>query len=222
MKILMVSSECVPFAKTGGLADVCGALPLDLKKLGHEVRVIMPKYKKIDSKKFRLKKRIKAIRIPMDRPGSPEEASVLEGELAKGIPVFFIDNKFYYERDELYRTSEGDYPDNDRRFVFFSRAALEVAKAVDFQPDIIHCHDWQSALIPVYLKISLTDFGRIISIHLKPSSFCSAGEGLSGGSRFPFGALRSVILLIWLFSIRKVISELSALLKPISSPLSSG
>ncbi|MCK4532481.1 glycogen synthase GlgA [bacterium] len=152
MNILIAASECVPFAKTGGLADVTGALPKALKELKHDVRVIMPRYKKIDAKKFNLK--VIARNIPVSFGNKVELATVMEGKInsKSSIPVYFVDNEKYYNRDELYRTSLGDYSDNGERFIFFSRAVLEVAKAINFKPDVIHCNDWQTGLIPAYLK----------------------------------------------------------------------
>jgi starch synthase len=152
MNVLLAASECVPFAKTGGLADVTGALPKALKKLKHDVRVIMPRYKKIDAKKFNLK--VIARNIPVSFKDKVEFATVMEGKInpKSSIPVYFIDSEKYYNRDELYRTSLGDYPDNGERFIFFSRAVLEATKAIDFKPDVIHCNDWQTGLISAYLK----------------------------------------------------------------------
>ena len=125
MKVLLCSSEIVPFAKTGGLADVAGALPLALEELGVEVRVAMPKYKTIKN-------------------ATPK--------LGKNILVYFIENEKYFNRDNLYGEKTGDYPDNLERFAFYSQKTMELLKDEDFQPDIIHCNDWQSALIPIYLK----------------------------------------------------------------------
>jgi starch synthase len=150
MRVLLCASECVPFAKTGGLADVVSALGKILPKNKVETCVILPKYKVIDERKFRLKKIINEIIIPIgDRY---EKASIWQGKLQKETIVYFIDAGKYFAREYLYRSPEGDYPDNNERFIFFSRACLEATKAVNFQPDIIHCHDWETALIPAYLK----------------------------------------------------------------------
>src|SRR3989338_8330717 len=137
MKVLLCSSEVVPFAKTGGLADVAGALPLALENIGIEVIVAMPKYKAIDEAKFGLKK------LNQD---------IYTAKLGKGIIVYFIDNKKYFDREGLYGTKEGDFPDNLERFSCFSRRVLDLLPQIKFKPDVIHCHDWQSALIPIYLK----------------------------------------------------------------------
>jgi len=140
----------VPFAKTGGLADVSGVLPRAIKAQGYDVRVIMPKYGIINNQKFGLKTLAKSLAIPVG--GKVTIVSILEGELERGIPAYFIDYKPYFEREELYGTSEGDYEDNAERFILFSRAVLEAIRAIGFQPDVIHCNDWQTGLIPVYLK----------------------------------------------------------------------
>lgn len=125
MKIAICASEVVPFAKTGGLADVTGALPLALEALGHEVIIIMPGYKQITDKK---------------------------SVIGKNIRVYFIENDFSFGRDGLYGDKKGDYKDNLKRFSYYCKESLKLLKEIGFTPDIIHCHDWQSALIPVYIK----------------------------------------------------------------------
>jgi starch synthase len=127
LKVLYASSEVVPFAKTGGLADVAGSLPLALKDLGVDVRVIMPKYASV-------------------------KAEGDQAVLGEDIPVYFVKNDDYFGRKELYGDKFGDYPDNLDRFIFFSHEVLERCKAENFAPDVINCNDWQTALIPVYLN----------------------------------------------------------------------
>jgi len=150
VKVVFASFECAPFVKVGGLADVVGSLPKFLKKQKIDVRIIIPLHKKIDIKSFKLKKLEKKVLIPISN--EIIEGSIWEGKLNKNIKVYFVENKKFFDRDEVYATSEGDYPDNPLRFIFFSRAVLEILKAVDFKPDIIHCHDMQTGLIPAYLK----------------------------------------------------------------------
>lgn len=152
MKILMAASECVPFIKVGGLADVVGTLPGFLKKKKHDVRVFIPKYGQIDEKKFALKPLAQRLLIPVGK--RIETATIKEGKLNGGVTVYFIENDGYFNRPDVYRTDEGDYTDNRERFIFFSRAVIEAAKALNFRPDIIHCHDWQTAIIPALLKTS--------------------------------------------------------------------
>lgn len=155
MKILFATSEMVPFAKTGGLADVCGSLPGELASLGHEVCVVMPRYKKIDPARFGLNKIIDGLEISLG--SEKKSAKVYAARHQDKVTVYFIDNLEYFGRDELYGTPMGDYPDNDARFIFFQKAALEFLKAVNFKPDVVHCHDWQTGLIPVYLKTVYKD-----------------------------------------------------------------
>ena len=150
LKILYLSAEVVPFAKTGGLADVAGSLPKAVHALGHDIRVAMPRYGRIDPDKFGLKQVLPAFPVPMDK--QMEEASILEGSLAPGIPVYFIENGKYYDRDGIYM-----YPDDAERFIFFCRSSLEMLKRLDWCPDIIHCNDWHTAIIPNWLKTVYKD-----------------------------------------------------------------
>ncbi len=142
MKIAMCASEVVPFAKTGGLADVTGALPLELESLKQEVIIIMPRYKAIQEPKFSIQ------RLKPD---------ISYAVIGKNIKVYFIESDIYFSRDGLYGDKTGDYKDNLDRFSYYSRRALELLKEINFKADIIHCHDWQSALIPVYLKTLYKD-----------------------------------------------------------------
>ena len=148
MKILLVSSEAIPFAKTGGLADVSGALPKALARLGQEVTLILPKYRQVDEKRFPLGKTSLELKVPVGQRLEPAEVYAVEME--PNYRVLLIRKDSYYDREHLYGSPSGDYEDNAERFIFFCRAVLEAART--FSPDIIHCHDWQSALVPVYLK----------------------------------------------------------------------
>lgn len=150
MRIVFVASEMAPFAKTGGLADVMGVLPREIQSLGQEVICFLPKYKKIDVSRWPLKEAIDRLQIPV---GSEiETGRVHRIDDPGGIKIFLIDQPEYYSRDELYGTPLGDYPDNDRRFVFFQRGVLEALRKLELKSDLIHCHDWQTGLIPAYLK----------------------------------------------------------------------
>ena len=137
MKIVMCASEVVPFAKTGGLADVAGALPLALEEEGEEVIIVMPRYKSIQDSKFNIK-RLKG--------------DVSYSTVGKNIKVYFIENDAYFNRDNLYGEKTGDYPDNLDRFSFYCKKVLELLKEINFKPDVIHVHDWQASLVPVFLK----------------------------------------------------------------------
>ena len=137
MKILLAASEVVPFAKTGGLADVAGALPLALEDLNEEVIVAMPYYKAVSSSKF------KTVRVKGD---------ISYSVMGNNIKVYFIENAKYFDRDGLYGDKNGDHKDNLERFSYYCKRTLELLKEINFKPDIIHVHDWQACLIPVYLK----------------------------------------------------------------------
>ncbi len=155
-KILLVASEIHPFAKTGGLADVVGALPRALIKLGCEVALIMPKYKSVSPEKYRLKYEINGLSVPMGM--GDMSADVLSTHLGDTqVKAYFIQCDRYFDRDGLYGTSEGDYHDNAERFAFFCRSTLELLRALDWYPDVIHLNDWQTGLIPAYLKTLYAD-----------------------------------------------------------------
>lgn len=170
LNILMVASEVVPFAKTGGLADVAGALPIYLKRAGHEVRVVMPKYASINSSKFQLEPFHSPMGVWM---GNHEEwCQVHRAFIEKNIPVYFIDHDIYFNREGLYHDKNmNDYLDNPRRYAFFSRAALQLCIDLDFRPDIVHSNDWQTALCSAYLKVwhkdtpALAGAASVLTIH---------------------------------------------------------
>lgn len=150
-KILFVASEVVPFAKTGGLADVVGSLPRALMQLGCEVAVVLPKYKNISPEKYKLKLEIKDMAVPM---GMGEMSTdILSTRLGDTHgTVYFVRNDRYFDRDGFYGTPEGDYHDNAERFAFFSRAVLEMLKALNWYPEVLHLNDWQTGLVAAYLK----------------------------------------------------------------------
>ncbi|MBN1882237.1 MAG: glycogen synthase GlgA [Deltaproteobacteria bacterium] len=153
MRIVIVSPEAVPFAKTGGLADVAGALPGELAELGHEVRLVMPLYRMVRDRGFAPPAIDKTVRILVGERTVEGSIHVMESPNPDGrFTTIFIGNSEFFDREGLYGIKGEDFPDNASRFVFFSRAVLEALKAVDFIPDIIHVNDWQSGLIPLYLK----------------------------------------------------------------------
>ncbi|MDC4203608.1 MAG: glycogen synthase GlgA [Candidatus Manganitrophus sp.] len=149
LNIMMAASEAAPYAKTGGLADVVGALSKALAARGASVSVFLPFYSQIDQSRFPLKSTGQTIAVPVS--GRLETGEIFSHELA-GVQYYFIKNDPYFNRPGLYGTNEGDYTDNAARFVFFSRAVLESAKTLDLRPQIVHSHDWHTGLIPVYLK----------------------------------------------------------------------
>ncbi len=149
MRIAFVASECVPFAKTGGLADVVGALPKALAAQGLEVEVIIPRYRA--TKPGPTLAAHRSVTMPL-RSGF-QFASIQDGGGSDGVRHYLVDCPVYFDREGLYQDSKGiDYPDNYLRFAGFSLAALEFLKRSPVPPAIIHCHDWQTALLPVYLR----------------------------------------------------------------------
>jgi len=147
MHIAFAASECVPFSKTGGLADVVGALPPALAYLGHEVTVYVPRYR--STKLENPRKIISSITVPFD--DRYRFCSVLDGGIRSGVQFYFIDYPPFFDREALYGTPLGDYHDNAERFALFCRAVLEASKILG-SPDLFHCHDWQTALIPILIK----------------------------------------------------------------------
>ncbi len=148
MNILFVASEVAGYAKSGGLADVSSALPKALKKLGHNIKVVMPRYYSIDKKEL---KSLGEMAVPM---GSLGEfwCEVFIGNMG-GVEIYFIDYELYFGRANLYTDSKGlAYGDNDERFIFLSKASFELAKKIDFIVEIIHANDWHTAIMPLLLK----------------------------------------------------------------------
>jgi starch synthase len=145
MRILFVASEGLPFSKTGGLADVIEALPKELVSQGHEVAVVLPRYRGTQVKHIA----VKSLTVPMG--ASLRFPAIADGLRPHGIQYFFVDDSEFFDREQLYGVGGRDYPDNGERFAEFARASIELAKQV-WVPDVIHCHDWQSALVPVFLR----------------------------------------------------------------------
>jgi starch synthase len=144
MNVLFVCSEAVPFIKSGGLADVAGSLPQELIRSGTDVRVVLPKYEDIPSEWNDKMVTIKELNVPLAWRNQYCRLQVLEHN---GATYYFIDNEYYFRRRGLY-----GYGDDAERFAFFCRAVLEAIPYMDFKPDVLHCHDWHTGLIPVFLK----------------------------------------------------------------------
>src|SRR5271163_2538840 len=147
MHIAFAASECVPFSKTGGLADVVGALPRALVAAGHQVSVYLPRYRQ--TKLSDAQTVVRSITVPFD--DHYRFCSVVTGGSHSGVRFYFVEYPPYFDRDALYGGPVGDYPDNAERFALFSRAVLEASKILGV-PHVFHCHDWQSALVPVLLR----------------------------------------------------------------------
>ena len=151
MKIAMIASECVPYVKTGGLADVVGALPGILRKMGHEVMVVLPLYSMIDYKRHHLQPFLDSMGVWM---GNALEWCTVHQVDMQDTPVYFIESHKYFSRSGIYHdASFNDYLDNPYRFGFLTRAGLQLCKDTGFKPDIVHAHDWHTALAPAFLKI---------------------------------------------------------------------
>ena len=150
MKILFASSEISPFSRAGGLADVSCNLPLALARMGHEVFIVTPKYRQTRNIKPPLKLLNTHLEVPIS--WMKKTAQIFQASIDDQVTVYFIGRDDLYDREGLYGNEYGDYQDNAERFIFFSRAVLELGLALDLRPDIIHCNDWQTGLIPVYLK----------------------------------------------------------------------
>jgi starch synthase len=166
MHIAFVASEGVPFSKTGGLADVVGALPRALAALGHQVSVYLPRYRQ--TKLTDPAVVVRSITVPFD--DKHRFPSVVTGGSQGGVRFYFVEYPPYFDRDGLYGTPAGDYPDNAERFTLFSRAVLEASKILGV-PQIFHCHDWQAALVPVLLRTvyaedpAFREAGTVFTIH---------------------------------------------------------
>ncbi|HUN89403.1 MAG TPA: glycogen synthase GlgA [Terriglobales bacterium] len=167
MQIVFAASEGVPYSKTGGLADVVGSLPPALVQLGHQVSVYLPRYKqtKLPPESHTV---ISSLTVPFD--DKYRFCSVIDGGTHSGVQTYFIDYPPFFERDSLYGTSLGDYRDNAERFALFCRAVLEASKILGV-PELFHCHDWQTALIPILLRSVYEDdpaferVGTVFTIH---------------------------------------------------------
>jgi starch synthase len=194
MRILFAASEALPYAKTGGLADVIEALPRALVKLGHEVAVFMPRYRGVKSGSVVMP----SLTIPQGtRLRFP---AIVNGSVLRGVRYFFLDDPFYFDRDGIYGDKSREFPDNAERFTEFSRATIEMAKHI-WTPDVFHCHDWQTAMVPALLRSSygddpvVKDIPVVFTIHnigyhgvFPPESLARAGipQGLfhPGGIEF--------------------------------------
>lgn len=147
MNIIFTASEATPFAKTGGLADVCSALPVALSKLGHNVAVMIPAYRQIEAAGLPIEVTDLSYTIPIGKKN-------VTGGIAKStlpgsdVPIYFIKHDRFFHRDGLYNSAGVDYQDNCERFIFFCRAVFEAIQLLGLRPDVIHANDWQTGLIP--------------------------------------------------------------------------
>ncbi|MBN2274293.1 MAG: glycogen synthase GlgA [Bacteroidales bacterium] len=151
LKILLVASECVPFAKTGGLGDVAGTLPRFLQKLGHNVVIVMPLYSLIHQAKYKIQPVIQEMNVSLGH--EQFTCGVRKTTLPESVPVYFIDYDPFFKRPHIYHNDDySDFPDNPVRFAFLSKAALQLCHELNFSPDIVHANDWHTAILPAFLK----------------------------------------------------------------------
>src|SRR5580704_3845598 len=189
MKILFVASEALPYSKTGGLADVVEGLPKALSEMGHDVAVFLPRYRgnKMTSTI------ISSLSIPLgDTLRFP---ALAEAAPVAGVRYYFLDDPQFFDRDGLYGDRPGDYVDNAERFAELSRASIEFMKRV-WLPDVMHCHDWQSALVPVLLRTQYSNDSNVRSIPVVFTIHNMAYQGM-----FPREAMRRIGLPDRLFAI---------------------
>jgi starch synthase len=170
MQVLFAAAEAVPFAKTGGLADVIGALPRALDRRGHLVTVFLPCYRSVWIAGAPIDRTPVNLRVPLG-------TELVEGSVYTSVPpggnvvYYLIDQPEYFNRRGIYGENGSDYSDNAERLIFFNRAVLEAIRALGIRPDVVHCHDWHTGLIPVYLKTSYRQFpelertGSLVTIH---------------------------------------------------------
>ena len=189
MKILFVASEGLPFSKTGGLADVVEALPKSLVALGHEVTVLLPRYRNTRA----VSVAVPSLTVPLGDglrfPG------IVEGGTLHGVYYYFVDDPEFFDREQLYGIAGKDYPDNAERFAELSAAAIEFCKRV-WMPDVIHCHDWQAGLVPVFLR---TRYAKDSAMQEVPVVFTIHNMGYHGA--FPPDAMKRIGLPDSLFGI---------------------
>ena len=184
LRILFVASECAPYAKTGGLGDVVAALPKALRRLGHDIRIVLPLYNSIDRGKYGIAPEAPAC-VHM---GGGEEnwigvhAAILEEE----VPVWFVDYERFFGRPGIYDHADKEYPDNAFRYALLSKAAMQICKDRNFIPNVMHAHDWPSALVAVFLKTwdrvlsPLSTTASVLTIH-------NIGyQGIYHASAFPY------------------------------------
>jgi len=188
VKVLFIAAEVAPLAKVGGLADVAGSLPKALRALGHDVRVAMPKHGSIDETRHHLQPVLDSFPVPTGE--GDKEAFVMQGILGTGVPVYLVGNQEYFARPNVY-----GYDDDGRRYAFFSRAVLEMLSRLDWQPDVIHCHDWHTALIINMLKTiyaedpSFAPIATVFTIHNLAYQGVFGADLLDFAGLTPYGLL---------------------------------
>ncbi len=183
LKVLVVGAECTPFFKVGGLADVVGSLASALRAMGHDVRVILPRYRPIDGRRFALKRVDRFIDVPAGSVARTTE--IVESDVT-GVPTYFVWDERFFGRDQVY-----GQPDESMAFVFFSRAVIEFLRAIDWTPDVLHAHEWHTGCAVAYLALRgkrdacLKNIASVFTIHNL------LYQGMSGDELFRFAGLGS-------------------------------
>ncbi len=191
LKILFVTSEVVPFVKTGGLADVSAALPQMLAEMGHEVRIVVPKYGAVDDRKYKIHEvvRLKDLHVQIGEKDVvfSIKSCFLPGQKVR-VQIYFLDNQEYFgSRNSLYidPVTGEDYPDNDERFMLLATSVFELISKLGWIPDIIHCNDWQTGLVPAYLKTIYKDNEQFAQFKTLFTIHNLAYQGIFPKSSFP-------------------------------------
>ena len=183
LKILFVAAECAPFYKVGGLADVIGSLPQALRAMGHDVRVIIPRYRPIDATAVRVKRVDRFIDVPTADTARTTE--VVESNFT-GVPTYFVWDERFFGRDKVY-----GQPDELMAYVFFSRAVIEFLRVIDWTPDVLHAHDWHAGPALMYLatrgrrEAQFKSIASLLTIH---NLFF---QGAGGNALFRFAGFKS-------------------------------
>jgi starch synthase len=187
LRVLFLSPEVVPFAKTGGLADVAGALPGALKRLGVDARLSLPLYRMVREKDFDMRPVLENLKVPIGK--EKLAANILETQTEDGVPVYLIEREDMYDRPNLYGTAEGNYYDNLERFTFLAHASLKLIEHISFRPNVIHCHDWQTGLIPALIKGPYADVPFFSDIRCVFTIHNLGYQGLFSAEKLPLTGL---------------------------------
>jgi starch synthase len=196
MHIVFAASECVPWAKTGGLADVVGALPPVLVRMGHRVTTFVPYYRSVARRLPDLPTVLESVTIPFTH--YQRYVRVLDGGMHEGVQIYFLDCPEMFDRENFYATPSGDYLDNWERFAVFSRGVIEASKILGV-PDVFHAHDWQAALVPIYMR-SLYFFDPVL--RKVPCVFTIHNAGYQGW--FPADTMPRLLLPWEMFTFDKL------------------
>ncbi|HEX3660673.1 MAG TPA: glycogen synthase GlgA [Acidobacteriaceae bacterium] len=196
MQIVFAASECAPWARTGGLAEVIGSLPREIAALGHKVTVYVPYYRQVREQAPEKKYLIRSLTIPFQYYS--RFAAILDGGVHDGVQVCFVNSPELFDREFLYGTAAGPYPDNWERFALYCRAVLEASKELG-APDVFHAHDWHAALLPVYLR-TLYYFDPVLRNRATVQTVHNAGHQ----GRFPADTVEKLLFSWDIFTMERV------------------